>query len=1558
MRRLFPPVNYLRTLTALAPLLILPLSVWLPARVLAQAPQPRTFTTTQSISDEAQRTTLAFAALGMITGNLEAQSFFPPGKVADYTGFQYLRDNDPDDMGHNTSFLTRVANNVIYILNDDQFSQLKTLATAQLDEINLYGYKRFALMKAFRRLLDGDVPSGSTGLSLSAVKQASRELYLLDGRISFDRALLYANVLGSMDSAQKAYLDAMRGKGWKSWPDITDAQIRSRMAGLPQGTAVAVMTYAGDLFSWYAGSVDADVYFCPERHGTYFGSFYIKDAPAVGHEGYSIDEQLTATAGAALSDSSLGYVTQSQAALVSGLVDTQRNNLYAGSPNIVLVRTQIATLLRGLIASTAGSDAIRTQVLELSGTYGDLDGENNYAYATVFAQAYRTLTTEQTLKLAALRESIMSGVYSDGTTYNYSLCATPFLYSSAITDRTILDPYIGDTDYLFSVDAPVVVPSTEPTIASFAAAPTNIQSGGQATLSWSVTGAETVTIDNGIGGVLNTAARTVAPTQTTTYTLTASASGCSTSAKVTVTVTSTPSTATPTIGLIAHDETRASPGYTLLAPKHYKRTYLIDNYGQVVNAWDSGYEPGQSAHLLPNGHLLRAGMMQVAGGGTGGGEGGRIEEYDWEGNLVWGFDYATQERALHHDIKPLPNGNVIALMVERKSREQAIAAGVRADLLQDTYLLPDAVVEIEPVRPSGGRIVWEWHVWDHLVQNADTTKANYGTPSAHPELVDPNASGKKIPAFWNHMNSIDYNPALDQIALSVRGNSEIWIIDHSTTTAEAASHTGGKYGKGGDLLYRWGNPQMYGRGAASSEMLFQQHDAQWIEPGSPGAGNMLVFNNGLSRPAGQFSSADEFAPPIDGDGNYLIAAGSPYGPNALTWTYAGIHGTEFYAEAISGAHRQRNGNTLICYGTRGVLVEVTPAGEVVWLYVDPVVKEGPLTQGQTSGLDDRGHNWNAVFKVRRYPPDYAGLAGRDLTPKGVIELSDASTTPVTPTAPGSSKYPEMALIPAGEFQMGDHAGFVDPQHPSDELPIHNVSLDSFYIGVYDVTNTQYLAFLNSAYAQGLVEVREGIVYRKGSADVYCDTAQSADYSSIGWDGSTFALADTRGTHPVVGVRWSGAAAYANWLSSQLGLDASYDTATWSCDFSKNGYRLPTEAEWEYAARGGQDNPYYVYPWGDDADPARANWPIDAGNPYRTGAYPWTTPAGFYNGTLRNKAEFAWPGSQSTYQTRNGSNAFGLYDMAGNVWQWVNDWYGTDYYSASPASNPKGPDTGTPMPDGLPYHGMRGGNWYNGDQTDPGHARVSNRDPGYYRGPQDPSHPYYHVGFRVARPATGALSPVSAASFSAGSIAPDSLVSAFGSGLAGDAVVVKDSNGIERTAQGLFSSAEQLNFIVPEATAMGKATVTLLSSGAPIASGSVLVEKLAPGLFSANADGKGVAAAVAVIVAADGSQTAQVVFDVTAPVGTRRGTPIDVSRAGENVYLMLFGTGMRNTTQTATATIGGWEVAALGPVAQGQVPGLDQVNLGPLPPALSGRGEVEIALSVEGKPANKVTVTIR
>ena len=337
--------------------------------------------------------------------------------------------------------------------------------------------------------------------------------------------------------------------------------------------------------------------------------------------------------------------------------------------------------------------------------------------------------------------------------------------------------------------------------------------------------------------------------------------------------------------------------------------------------------------------------------------------------------------------------------------------------------------------------------------------------------------------------------------------------------------------------------------------------------------------------------------------------------------------------------------------------------------------------------------------------------------------------------------------------MGDHHDYVDPAHGSDETPIHPVTISAFYISKNNVTVQGYCDYLNSALSQNLVNVTGGtyyvtggpqptvnvsggLVYPAGGKDLLFLTQAAYQYATIGWDGKVFSVLNNRGNHPATGVTWFGAATYCNWLSIKNSYQACY-TASWACDFTKNGYRLPTEAEWEYAGRGGQYTPYYNYPWGDDADCTKANWP-NSGDPYEKGSFPLTTPVGFYDGSLRKKSDFGWPSPQETYQTTSSVNGFGLYDMCGNVWQWCNDWYRTDYYKVSPAKDPTGPELAqaNPMPDGKFYRVLRGGNWYNGEtdkllpSIDNGHSRVSNRDPAYYLGQEDYQHS--EVGFRIAQ----------------------------------------------------------------------------------------------------------------------------------------------------------------------------------------------------------------------------------
>ena len=464
-----------------------------------------------------------------------------------------------------------------------------------------------------------------------------------------------------------------------------------------------------------------------------------------------------------------------------------------------------------------------------------------------------------------------------------------------------------------------------------------------------------------------------------------------------------------TVGLLLNT-TGASPGYTLMSPIHSNYTYLLNNAGQYVRRWRSTGEPGRSSYLLENGHMIRASAVTSGGPSTGGGEGGRIEEYDWSGNLVWAFDYISSNYIAHHDFKVLPNGNVLILAAEKKSTAEVLAAGFNPALLDPTitatngYMLPDYLIEVKPTLPYGGTIVWEWHLWDHMIQDFSASRNNFGVVANHPELIDVNGPGIKIPQFWNHVNGIDYNAQLDQVMISVRGNNELFVIDHGTTSTQSASHTGGRYNKGGDILYRWGDPEQYNRGTAANRILYQQHHTHWIEPGLSGAGNILIFNNGIGR---GYSTVEEIVPPVDASGNYSLSVGAAFGPAASLWTYQGTPTTSFYSDEISGAQRLRNGNTLICEGVKGNLFEVTSAGRIVWQYVCPVTTT-TLAQGAAIPLDPARSNqyMNAVFRVTRYAPDFAGLVGKDLTPIGTIETYATASTPTISTPPSSQAASE------------------------------------------------------------------------------------------------------------------------------------------------------------------------------------------------------------------------------------------------------------------------------------------------------------------------------------------------------------------------------------------------------------------------------------------------------------------------------------------------------------------------------------------------------------------------
>lgn len=380
------------------------------------------YTIEQAISDEAQRNTIAFDGLAFLTGNLGSQSFLPPGKVADYSGFQCLRDNDPTQMGHNTDFVTIIAFNVLHILTNDQINMFVARAQNQINLINEFAYKRFPLLKAFRRLKEGDLPAGTTGLSKAAVQNYAAEIYKLDGLISYDRAKLFGEVINSLSTSQKTNLDALKAlNGIGNWNKTLTNPLQG--LNLPQDVNVAVMTYASEIYSWYAGSVTSDVYFCPERNGTYFGSFYLKDWPAMGNPNYTIDETLTASAG----QNFLSILSTAQAEQVKEIVNLQRSALL----ELVAKREAISTELRKFLSSqTADSLSIIT----LSKRYGELDGELSYYYATTFSQVYNSLTNQQKEQVLNLANQL-GYIYPNGA----------FLYSQPINM-----PEIINTDFLFN----------------------------------------------------------------------------------------------------------------------------------------------------------------------------------------------------------------------------------------------------------------------------------------------------------------------------------------------------------------------------------------------------------------------------------------------------------------------------------------------------------------------------------------------------------------------------------------------------------------------------------------------------------------------------------------------------------------------------------------------------------------------------------------------------------------------------------------------------------------------------------------------------------------------------------------------------------------------------------------------------------------------------------------------------------------------------------------------------------------------------------------------------
>ena len=433
----------------------------------------------------------------------------------------------------------------------------------------------------------------------------------------------------------------------------------------------------------------------------------------------------------------------------------------------------------------------------------------------------------------------------------------------------------------------------------------------------------------------------------------------------------------PTLGLIYKQEKGCSPGYMLYTPLGSIWTYITDLDGNLVHQWTDTDPGGNSVYLLEDGSLLRCADTGAGPGSiiAAGGDGGSIRRFDWDGELLWDFEYSTAAYRLHHDIEPLPNGNVLAIAWEFLTRNEALAEGrdpANLNANQESSLWPLTIVEIEPDGLNGGNIVWKWRIMDHVIQDFDKTKENFGVLADNPRKVDLNAV-RDSRADWIHANSVDYDAENDQILISTPFLNEIWIIDHGLTTEEAATEAG-------DLLYRWGNPQNYDRGTDDDQLNYFSHDARYVPDGYPGAGNITFFNNGNGRPEGPYSEIYEFPPPRNADGGFDVPETGAFGPLSGTVIYVADNPTDYYSSGLSGVERQPNGNTVICKGRGGVFNEVDTNGELIWEYVNPVTSSGPLAQGCEPG------NTQNAFRASRYPLDYSGFAGRELVSMGPLEL--------------------------------------------------------------------------------------------------------------------------------------------------------------------------------------------------------------------------------------------------------------------------------------------------------------------------------------------------------------------------------------------------------------------------------------------------------------------------------------------------------------------------------------------------------------------------------------------
>ncbi len=512
-----------------------------------------------------------------------------------------------------------------------------------------------------------------------------------------------------------------------------------------------------------------------------------------------------------------------------------------------------------------------------------------------------------------------------------------------------------------------------------------------------------------------------------------------------------------TVGTILNTED-AYEGFTLFST--HNSAFLIDNCGQVINRWDSQYPPGNAVYLLPNGDLLRAGRYDVGSNLVSvPGNGGIVELFDWDGNLKWSYIDSSSSSRLHHDVYPMPNGNILLLSATVLTATEAIQAGRDPNLLDSNELYNERIYEVEPVGTNQINVVWEWNVIDHVIQDFDITRDNYGVVALNPGKVDINFLNNGLtnsngdPVWdpinnWLHINAIQYDEELDQILISSRRLSEIWAIDHSINTAQAS-------GPAGDLLYRWGNPQAYDQGTEADRQLYGQHTPYYIPTGFPNERKIMIFNNGFHREP-LYSEVLIIDPPVDGNDNYTYTPNTAYGPTNTDFRFpetAPTTNSDFYSGIISSARQLPNGNILVCEGrgSNGArFFEIDENNQLVWEYISPINN----ANGDAALQGSVGFSGGFTFRAEKYGLDYPAFTGRDLTPSAPLEGNPdiASCLSILSNDTFNKDIVSVYPNPTTDFVN------INSNSPLDKIEL--LSVTGKKLNVYDNTNKIDISSLN------------------------------------------------------------------------------------------------------------------------------------------------------------------------------------------------------------------------------------------------------------------------------------------------------------------------------------------------------------------------------------------------------------------------------------------------------------------------------------------------------------------